>query len=319
MNLSEKIKKVALESGLDLVGITPADPFEGYRWKDSIMRDPRLTFPDARSLVVVGYCDLRTLKENGEIVLKGKVARSYAVGHEFSLIDELHPIKKVLEKHGYKVHISPGSMAQAAIPLKLAAVRAGLGLQGKHSVVITPEYGSWVTFGALMTNASLEYDEPLTDNICGKCTACIDACPMGAIKEPYIVDMSLCLDEILNTPGDIPDDTKEKIGHRILSCDNCLEVCPHSQKALKKALLQGIYPYEHNLLELLNYEQTEFEQMVNTLNWGLNFASFKRNVIIALGNSGDQSVAKELEKYTSHESEVLRETSQWALKKLNSS
>jgi epoxyqueuosine reductase len=319
MNLSKKIKKIALESGLDLVGIAPAAPFESYRWKDSIMRNPKLTLPDVRSLVIVGYYDLRTLKESAEIGLKGKVARSYAVGHEFSLVDELQPIKKLLKKHGYKVLISAGNLAQAALPLKLAAVRAGLGLQGKHSVVITPEYGSWVTFGALMTNASLEYDEPLTDDICGKCTACMDACPTAAIKEAYIVDMSLCLDEILNSPADIPDYIKDKIGNRILSCDTCLEACPHSRKALRKAQLKGSHPYEHDLLELLHLEPREFEQMVSTLNWSLNFAFFKRNIIIALGNSGDRSVAQEIEKYSAHNSEVLRKTSQWALKKLNSS
>jgi epoxyqueuosine reductase QueG len=319
MSLSERIKKVALESGLDLVGIAPAAPFEGYRWKESIMRNPRLTMSDAQSLVIVAACDLKSIKESHVVPPIGLVARSYAAGHEFNLYDELFPIRELLENEGYQAHISPNTMAASSIPLKLAAVRAGLGLQGKHSVVITPEYGSWITFGALMTNASLEYDKPLTDDICGKCTACIDACPMGAIKEPYIVDMSLCFDEILNTPGNIPDYTKERIGYRILSCDTCLEACPHSRKALKKIKLHGTYSYEYNLLELLNYEQSEFEQLVNILNWGIHFESFKRNVIIALGNSGERSIAEELEKFTAHESEVVRKTSQWALKKLNSS
>jgi len=231
-------------------------------------------------------------------------------------VDELLPIKRLLEDYGYQAYISPGSIASSSIPLKLAAVRAGLGIQGKHSVVITPEYGSWVSFGGLMTDAPLEYDKSLSDDICGKCNACIEACPMGAITAPYSVEMSACIDEILNTPGNIADDIKEKIGNRILSCDTCLEVCPHSKKTLNKMKLNGATPYEYELLELLNFEKKEFINKFSTLNWSIDFITFKRNVILALGNCGDSSIAKELEKYTAHENKVLRNTSQWALRKL---
>lgn len=163
MKLTERVKEVALSSALDLVGIASADSFEGYRWKDSIMRNPKLSMPEAKSLVVVGVCDLKKLRERQAVGLTGRVARSYAAGHEYCLVDELVPIEELLEDHGYQAQISPGSLAQSTIPLKLAAIRAGLGWQGKHSVVVTPEYGSWVTFGGLMTSAPLDYDMPLFD------------------------------------------------------------------------------------------------------------------------------------------------------------
>lgn len=317
MNLTERIREVAFSSGLDVVGITSADSFEGYRWTDSIMRDPKLSMPEALSLVIVGVCDLKKLREPQAIGLIGKVARSYAAGHEYNLVDELIPIKEFFEDHEYQAQISPGSISHSTIPLKLAAVRAGLGWQGKHSLVVTSEYGSWVTFGGLITNAPLDYDIPLFNKNCGRCTACIDSCPTGAIRAPYIVEMSACLDEILNTPGYIHDDIKDRIGNRIISCDVCQEVCPHSKKILKKNILRGKLPYEFDLLELLNLDERQCNNAFGKLNWSIDVVTFKRNVILALGNIGDRSASKELERYTIHESEVLRNISNWALKKLH--
>jgi len=317
MKLTDRIREIALSSGLDLVGIASGDSFKGYRWKDSIMRDPKLSMPEARSLVIVGVCDLKKLREPQAIGLTGRVARSYAAGHEYNLVDELIPIKEFLEDHGYQAQISSGSIAQSTIPLKLAAVRAGLGWQGKHSLVITPEYGSWVTFGGLMTNAPLDFDMPLSDKNCGRCTACIDGCPTGAIRAPYIVKMSACLDETLNTPGYIPDDIKDRIGNRIISCDVCQEVCPNSKEILKKNILTGKLPYKFDLLELLNLDERQFSSVFGKLNWSIDVVTFKRNVILALGNIGDRSASKELERYAIHGSEVLRNISNWALKKLH--
>lgn len=292
MTLTQNIKQIAINSGLDLVGIAPADPFENYRWPDSAMRDPRLTMTDARSLVVVGVSELKFLKETKMNGLIGKVVRSYAAGHEYNLVAELNPIKHYLEGQGFKANISPGSIAQSTIPLKLAAIRAGLGWQGKHSVVITREFGSWVAFGGLITDAVLNYDAPMIHDGCGKCTRCMDACPTGAIQVPYIVDMSLCLDEILNTSGQIPVEIESKIGDRILSCDTCLEVCPYSSKVLKRIPLSGSNPYQFDLLELSNLNEQQYQARFGKLNWSVDFDTFKRNVLIALENEISESSRK---------------------------
>lgn len=289
MTLTQNIEQIVIKSGLDLVGIAPADPFEGYRWQDSVMHNPRLTSMDARSIVVVAVSELKFLRETKIEGSIGKIARSYAAGHEYNLVVELNPIKHYLAGQGFKANISPGTIAQSTIPLKLAAVRAGLGWQGKHSVVITKQFGSWVTFGGLITDAVLDYDAPMTHHGCGKCTRCMDACPTGAIKAPYIVDMSLCLDEILNTPGQIPGDIKSKIGNRILSCDTCLEACPFSSKILKRKPLSGSNPYQFELLELSNLNEQQFRARFGKLNWSIDFKTFKRNVLIALENETKQS------------------------------
>ena len=167
-----------------------------------------------------------------------------------------------------------------------------------------------------MTDAPLDNDLPISDKDCERCTACLDNCPMGAIEAPYIVQISTCLDRILDTPGAIADDIKDRIGNRIVSCDTCLEVCPHSARILKKETLTGSAPFEFDLLELLNLDEKQFRSIFGKLNWSIDFVTFKRNVILALGNTGDKSVSKDLERYTLHESEVLRDMSSWALKKL---
>lgn len=319
--LTEEVKRVAFSSGLDMVGISPAGPFTGYRWRTSKMRDPRISMPVAKSLVIVGVCDLKRLIKAEEFVLKGKIARSYAAGHEYNLVDELMPVKNALEDRGYQAQISPGGLAESTLPLKLAATRAGLGWQGKNSLVITPNYGSWVTFGGLITNAPLDYETPAyrTTTRCGQCTACLDACPTGAIQEPYVVRMSACLDEILNTPGHIPDDVKEKIGNRILSCDICQEVCPYNTKTLKKYKLPGNTPYEYDLLNLLDMDESQFERAFGKLNWSIDLSTFKRNTLIALGNTGGRPALRSVKKFVTHGEEIIRDVSQWALNKINHS
>ncbi len=314
--LSDQIRNVGDRSGFILFGIAPAEPFEGYRWNQSLMRDPRLTISDAKSVILVGVCELSILRETTIGNLTGRFARSYAAGHEFNLVDELIPIKELLVKKGYKAEISPERIETSTLPLKLAAVRAGLGWQGKHSVVITKEYGSWVTFGGIITDAPLDFDAPLTYNGCGKCTKCIDACPVGAIKEPYIVDMSLCLDLILETPGHIPDELKLKIGNRVVSCDTCLEICPFNARILKKIPLSGSNPYEFDLIVLLNLNEDGFHEKFDKLNWGIDWLTFKRNVIIALGNTGDSTDIKNLLKYQKNSDPVIAETAIWSINQI---
>lgn len=315
--LTEKVKKTALSSDLDMVGIAPAEPFTGYRWETLSMRDPKLSMPGARSLVIVGVCDLNKLKKPDDTKLKGKIAWSYASGHEFNLEDELLPIKAALEGLGYRAQISPGGLANSTIPLKLAAKRAGLGWQGKNSLIITPEHGSWVSFGGLMTDAPLEFDAPSYESRCGKCRACMDACPTEAIQDPYIVNMSLCFDEILNTPGHIPNEMREKIGNRILSCDICQEVCPYNKKTLQKRMLTGNIAYEYELLKLLDMDERQFVRTFGSFNWSIDFITFKRNVLIALGNSGDRSAFKEVKKFMNHGDKILSDVSLWAQKRIN--
>ncbi len=110
----------------------------------------------------------------------------------------------------------------------------GLGWIGKHSNLVSTQYGSWLLLGEILTTLDLEPDEPGTD-LCGSCTLCIRACPTGAITEPYVVDASLCISYLtieLHKPGDeIPEELAPKLGNRIFGCDDCLDVCPYNVNA----------------------------------------------------------------------------------------
>jgi epoxyqueuosine reductase len=109
---------------------------------------------------------------------------------------------------------------------KVWASRAGLGWQGKHSNLITKEYGSWVFLGEIITTEKLDYDSAMED-FCGTCTECIDACPTDAICEPYIVDSNRCISYLtIEHRGEIAESLGKKFDHWIYGCDICQDVCP---------------------------------------------------------------------------------------------
>ena len=117
---------------------------------------------------------------------------------------------------------------------KAWAQQAGLGWIGKHSNLVSAECGSWLLLGEILTTLDLEPDEPATD-LCGSCTLCIQACPTGAIVEPYVVDARLCISyltiELRGGREVIPDDLAAQMGNRIFGCDDCLDVCPFNLRA----------------------------------------------------------------------------------------
>ncbi len=117
---------------------------------------------------------------------------------------------------------------------KAWAQQAGLGWIGKHSNLVSTECGSWLLLGEILTTLDLEPDEPATD-LCGSCTLCIQACPTGAIVEPYVVDARLCISyltiELRGSRETIPDDLASQMGNHIFGCDDCLDVCPFNLRS----------------------------------------------------------------------------------------
>jgi epoxyqueuosine reductase len=114
---------------------------------------------------------------------------------------------------------------------KMWAQRAGLGWIGKHSNLVSGQYGSWLLLGEILTTAALEPDEPGSD-LCGTCTLCIRACPTGAITEPYVVDARRCLSYLtIEQKGIIPEELQAAAGNRIFGCDDCLDACPYNHQA----------------------------------------------------------------------------------------
>jgi epoxyqueuosine reductase len=244
--LTGLIKQRALSEGFEKVGIVPAERLDdahdrllawlgrGYHgemaWmaRDSEMRsDPRKLFPAARSVVVVAM-NYYTPAAYRDDPATGKVSR-YAWGDDYHevLNVKLSSLLKWIQEELPQVE---GKVCVDIQPMmdKAWAVRAGLGWIGKHSNLITTEYGSWVFIGELLLSIDLEYETELVADHCGSCTLCIDACPTGAITEPYTVDSNKCISyatiELRDT--ELPHDVAENLEGWFYGCDICQDVCP---------------------------------------------------------------------------------------------
>ncbi|CAN5275967.1 tRNA epoxyqueuosine(34) reductase QueG [soil metagenome] len=245
-SFTEKIKQKASEIGFHQIGIVRAEPLESerehlenwlernfhgeMRWMErepEKRADPKLLFPEAESIIVVAL-NYFTPHEHEENPEKGKVSR-YAWGDDYhdvlkeKLRELLSFIKSVDENADGKICVDT-----APIMDKAWAVRGGLGWLGKHSNIITKEYGSWVFIGEILLNLKLEYDTEIIEDHCGTCTACLDACPTNAIVAPYIVDSKACLSyATIELRGDeLPAEISENLNGWLYGCDICQDVCP---------------------------------------------------------------------------------------------
>ena len=274
MLLAEAIKREALALGFDAVGISrvaesnqpsaishqpdssppnPATPLphhllsrlaewlrQGYHgtmaWmtRDPSRRsDPQLVLPGCRSMVSVGmsyYTDHRANEQPG----MGRIAR-YAWGKDYHLVMS----QRLAQLEAKIAGLAPGVTTKAYVdtgPImeKAWAQQAGLGWIGKHSNLVSADCGSWLLLGEILTTLDLTADEPATD-LCGSCTLCIQACPTGAIIEPYVVDARRCISyltiELRGGREVIPNDLAAQMGNRIFGCDDCLDVCPFNLRA----------------------------------------------------------------------------------------
>jgi epoxyqueuosine reductase len=244
--LARLIKARAFSEGFEKVGIVPAQPLDaerarldqwlehGYQgqmsWmaRDPEMRtDPRKLFPSARSVVVVAQ-NYYTPATHANNPASGKVSR-YAWGDDYHEVIGAK-LRSLLSWIQEEVPDAAGKVCVDIQPMmdKAWAVRAGLGWIGKHTNLITPEYGSWVFIGELLLNVDLEYDQQPVEDHCGTCTLCIDACPTQAITEPYVVDSTKCISyaTIELRDDEIPTEVSEKLEGWFYGCDICQDVCP---------------------------------------------------------------------------------------------
>ena len=126
------------------------------------------------------------------------------------------------------------------------AQRAGLGWIGKHTNLITRDYGSWVFLGELLLDVELEYDNPFNDDLCGTCTACLDACPTNAFPEPYVLDSNKCISYLtIEHRGNLPTELGKKLSDWIYGCDICQEICPWNIKFSQNSNENSFSPREN--------------------------------------------------------------------------
>ncbi|MGB7207064.1 MAG: tRNA epoxyqueuosine(34) reductase QueG [Pyrinomonadaceae bacterium] len=245
-SITENIKLKAFEIGFHKIGIVRADALLSERsnlekwlaagfhgdmaWMNrepEKRTDPRILFPPARSVIVVALNYYTPHKHENELN-KGKISR-YAWGDDYH--DVLKEKLRVLLDWIKTQHPeAEGKICVDTAPImdKAWAVRAGIGWIGKHSNVITTDYGSWVFIGEILLNLDLEYEIEVVPDHCGSCTMCLDACPTSAIVEPNVVDSRKCLSyaTIELRRETLPAEIEENLEGWLYGCDICQDVCP---------------------------------------------------------------------------------------------
>lgn len=283
--------------------------------------DPRTLWPEVRSVILLGLNYGPTgdplaalgIKDHGSIsvyarnrdyhdVIKGKLkeAAGFLAAKAASDVKVFVDTAPVMEK-----------------PL---AEAAGLGWQGKHTVVVSREFGNWLFLGAIFTTAELPPDAPERDH-CGSCRRCLDICPTNAFPAPYKLDARRCVSYLtIEHKGHIPAELRPGIGNRIFGCDDCLAVCPWNKfaKAGQEAkLVQRDNLAALPLADLARLDDPAFRaRFSGTPIKRTGRDRFVRNVLVAIGNSGDAGLAEEAARLLDDASPLVRAMAVWALARL---
>jgi epoxyqueuosine reductase len=201
---------------------------------------------------------------------------------------------------------------------KPLACKSGIGFYGKHGVIITPGHGSYVVLGEVLTDLDLEPDEPLEES-CGTCTACMDACPTGAIVSPYLLDRGRCIQYISERRGTIPMDMRDIWGNRFYGCSTCQDACPKNSglKPTSREVSFGWVGDSIAIREILEMDDRGFSSRFRDNQIAMrDLPAVKRNAVIAAGNSGMDSFVPALRKLARDRDPMIRQHSLWAVAKI---
>lgn len=320
------LREQALCLGFDAFGVAPVDPHlrrEYYlRWitdgqhgdmawmtrNNDRRLQPSAILPEARSIVVCGQYYWQPEPER-----RGRIAK-YALGGDYHKVI-LKKLKRLCgflrETHGsaQRPYVDTGPVLEKPI-----AVAAGLGWQGKSTILLNEEHGTWLFTGVIFTTLELEPDQAPADR-CGTCTRCIDACPTHAITAPYQLDARKCISYLtIEHKGSIPLEYREAIGDRIFGCDECLDVCPWNkwaQQTREAKFAARDYP---DLREMLDWDEAAFNAtFAGTPIRRSGLSRWLRNVCVALGNAGTGDDLPALEQAARRDDPLVAEHAQWAL------
>ena len=283
--------------------------------------DPRALWPEVRSVILLGLNygpaedPLATLplKDRGSISV-------YARNRDYHDV-----IKGKLKEAAGFLAARAGSDVKvfvdtAPVMEKPLAEAAGLGWQGKHTVIVSREFGNWLFLGAIFTTARLPADSPERDH-CGSCRRCLDVCPTDAFPAPYQLDARRCISYLtIEHKGHVPAELRPGIGNRIFGCDDCLAVCPWNKfaRAGREArLMQRDDLAALPLRELARLDDPAFRaKFAGTPIKRTGRDRFVRNVLIAIGNSGNPALAEEALRLLDDPSPLVRAMAVWALARL---
>ena len=296
---------------------------DGMEWMDERSErrsSPQLLWDDAQSIIMVGMNygpdsdPMETLeqRERGTISVYAR-NRDY---HEL-IKGKLKEIASLINRTGAKAKVFVDTAPVMEKPL---AEAAGIGWQGKHTVVVSRDHGSWLLLGAIFTNADLPVDEPHPES-CGTCRACLDICPTNAFPAPFQLDARRCLSYLnIEHQGPIPLEFRKAMGNRIYGCDDCLAVCPWNKFATvsREAKLRAREDLRAPRLdELAALDDAGFRAIFSASPIKrIGRARFVRNVMIAIGNSGSDALLRSAEERLGDADPLVRGAAVWAVRRL---
>ncbi|MBL4603235.1 MAG: tRNA epoxyqueuosine(34) reductase QueG [Emcibacteraceae bacterium] len=335
-----EIVKLAMDAGFNSVKITGPEGLEKnaeyfslflnesrhgeMKWleeKADRRKSPLNLWPDVKSIIMLGmnYGPKNNPLEFLEYKNSGNIS-VYAKGKDYHDI-----VKKRLKQIARHIHRQYDEQVKvfvdtAPVLEKPLAAKSGIGWQGKHTNLVSREFGSWLFIGSIFTTMEIAPDSPEKDH-CGSCQSCIDICPTNAFPAPYQLDARRCISYLtIEYKGHIAEEFRRPIGNRIYGCDDCLSVCPWNKYAshTKEMLYHPRIELEHPRLdELAKLDDQSFRKIFSgspIKRVGRDF--FIRNVMIAIGNSENKSYIPLLISKLDEPNPLIRAMAVWAIKEL---
>jgi epoxyqueuosine reductase len=282
--------------------------------------DPTALWPAARSVIMLADAYTPRHDPLSDLADPGRAALSvYAHGRDYH--DLVKPRLKRIAR--WLIAAQPGAEVKvfvdtAPVMEKPLAAAAGLGWQGKHTNLLSRTLGNWVFLGAIFTTIDLPVDAPSADH-CGTCTACLDICPTGAFPAPRQLDARRCISYLtIEHAGPVDPDLRPLLGNRVYGCDDCLAICPWNKFAVEAAemryLRQGPAP---RLADLAALDDAAFRaRFAGTAVKRIGRNRFVRNVLYAIGNSGDPALRPVAQGLAADPDPVVADAARWAAERL---
>ena len=335
MNLKSFIIEKAEQLNIDKIGFTDGLPLynvEEYLKnrlenglqtefeEEDIQRriDPRLSFPECKSIILIAISYNVDLNEKSDESLTGSLSKSsWGIDYHKVLkekMDKLILEIKSIKEFNYKSYVDTGPLIEREL-----AHKAGIGYYGKNCSIINDDYGSFIFLGYIMTDLEIEANEGKIESKCGECDLCIRACPTNAL-EAYKLNPKKCISYLTQTKDKIPMEYRSKMGIKIYGCDTCQLVCPENNR-VKLSSHHEFVPYitkgKMDVVELLHMTNREFKNKYGSMagSWrGKNV--LKRNAIIAIGNMRNKDNAYLLNNIKSEDNPFMIDYVDWALENI---
>lgn len=286
--LKEELKRIAEDQMISEIRFVDAEPLAPAELFCG--RQPKDLMPDAKSLIIASVYIGAFRLPGVDPDIHGRMSRLTLSGFYWNVVEPMKPLRDHLISRGFDAIIYDGLSEEDSIPLKPAAVKAGLGWQGKNTLLLNRKYGSFQALGGIVTNADLAEAYQAEESRCGECTACISVCPGSALEQRGL-NRSKCLSNLLEE-DDLPDTVKEMPDSYFFECDICQDACPWNKAHLRdplKTRLGDSFTQKEELLELfrfdslLSMDEDTYNRKILPLLTGvkLPYPLFQRNVRLA--------------------------------------